>query len=214
MKCSPFAACLALAFAGASLLVEAETEPPGKTPDRIDWTLAPSELTSAAAGRRPITLDDIVSRREPESPRLSPDGRHVAWVVRQGFRDINAYRAALYVRATSGEAPPVKLLEEDAVSGVDWTPDGSAVTFLSARSGSVQLWRVPAGGGAPEIVFSHAPGPEETVERRGYHPGDKTAVGVLAYRFSPSGKQIAFSAPGLPDLEQQRQRGRRGILYD
>ena len=116
--------------------------------------------------------------------------------------------------ATSGGAPPVKRLEEDSLSGLDWTPDGKSITYLSARSGSLQLWRLPADGGAAELVFSHAPGPEETVMRRGYHPGDKTEVGVLSYRFSPSGKQIAFAAPGRSDPEKNKELARRGILYD
>src|SRR5260370_38591441 len=67
----------------------------------------PSEPSSATSGidirgahARPlhsITLDEIVSLREVQQPRLSPDGRRVAFLVRQAFRACNCYRTALYV---------------------------------------------------------------------------------------------------------------------
>ena len=203
-----------VSFLAAALLVA--MRPPGtRAEEKTKPEPSRIEIPSAARrDRHPITLDEIVSRRVPQDPRLSPDGKRAAFLVRQGFRDSNSYRTALFVVGTETGSRPVKLLEEAAISSIGWTPDGRFVTYLSAKSGSVQLWRIAAGGGKPESVFSHAPGPEETVTRRGYNPSDKTEVGVLAYEFSPDGGKIAFSAPGRPDPKKSKAQELKGVLYD
>lgn len=100
---------------------------------------------------RPITLDEIVSFREAHEPRLSPDGKWIAFVVRQAFRDCDCYRSALYVAAAAGGAPR-KLLEEDDISDVQWRPRESAVSYIRSRLGLTQLCQVPVEGGSPEVL--------------------------------------------------------------
>lgn len=164
--------------------------------------------------RHPITLNEIVSHRELGGLSLAPDGTRLAFVVRQGFRDLNAFRAALYVVGTAPGSVPVKLLEEQSTSGLRWTPDGRFLTYLSSKSGTVQLWRVNPATGAAAPVFQHAPGPDHSALRQAYTPSDSTPIGVLSYEWSPDGQQVAFIAPAPPDTAALRAQTRQGVIYD
>ncbi|MBW6979429.1 hypothetical protein KXT74_24710, partial [Salmonella enterica subsp. enterica serovar Weltevreden] len=55
------------------------------------------------------------------------------------------------------------------------SPDGRTVYFLSAKSGSQQLYAVPASGGTPRQVTAFD-------------------ADVGSYRISPDGQRVAFSA--------------------
>lgn len=162
-----------------------------------------------------ITLDEIVSLRTISEPRRSPDGRRVAFLASQGFRDCNCYRTALYVVSTSGRDRPVKLLEESSLSHLRWTPDGRGLSYLSSRGGTVQLWRIDADGGKAQSIFTHLPGDRDTFMRRGWDPTNQSpAAGVLSYEWSPDGRSIAFTATLPTDTALKSHIARTGARYD
>ena len=88
-------------------------------------------------------------------PSWSPHGRRIAYWG--GFGDGSARKALWTVPIDGGR--PTPLLEDSSYNwGPAWAPDGSRLYFLSDRSGSMNLWRLPldeASGtarGAPEPV--------------------------------------------------------------
>jgi len=162
----------------------------------------------------PITLDEIVSFREVKEPKRSPDGSRVAFLVTQAFLGCDCYKTALYVVATSPGSVPLKILEENSLSAIRWTPDGSSITYLSAKGGSQQLWRLDLEHKTAEPVFTHVPGEDQTIRRNGYHPSDTTPVGVFTYEWSPDGTQVAFtSSPAISKSESERF-DKEGVLFD
>lgn len=168
----------------------------------------------SATERHAITLDDIVSFREAREPRRSPDGSRVAFLVDQGFRDCDCNKTALFVVSRSAGSRPVKLLEEASLSSVGWIPSGSQITYLSAKSGSQQLWKVDPASKATELVFTHTPGEDQSIARLGYHPSDTTAVGVATYEWSPDGKRIAFTSSPPIDKSELERLNKQGVLFD
>ncbi|HSR64993.1 MAG TPA: S9 family peptidase, partial [Xanthomonadaceae bacterium] len=78
-------------------------------------------------------------------------------------------------------APPVRLTPEGwNVNSPAFSPDGKTVYFLSGKSGSSQLYALPAAGGTPRQVTD-------------------LPVDVDAFLLSPDGQRIAFSAGVFPD---------------
>jgi dipeptidyl aminopeptidase/acylaminoacyl peptidase len=82
-------------------------------------------------------------------------------------------------------AQPVQLTRGAGSSTAPaWSPSGDALYFLSAQSGSMQLYRMPAAGG-PAVQVSDLP------------------VDIDNFRVSPKGDRVAFSAAvfrDCPDL--------------
>jgi dipeptidyl aminopeptidase/acylaminoacyl peptidase len=164
--------------------------------------------------KRSITLDDMVSLREVHEPRQSPDGRRVAFLVKQAFRQCDCYRTALYVVASEGQSPLRKLAEEDYIANVQWSPDGQFVSYLSSRAGSVQLWRLKPETHRPEMVFVHTPNRDQSAAHAAFQSRYLPASGILDYRWSPDGREIAFIAEPPVDQSFAAAAAKYGFRYD
>ncbi|WP_413675542.1 prolyl oligopeptidase family serine peptidase [Massilia cellulosiltytica] len=110
-------------------------------------------LTGAALGAtaapRGFTVEDLVTMERVGSPAVSPDGGKVVYTVRTTDMGKNRGHTDLYLVDLHAADPTPQRLTSDAASSTDpeWSPSGDAIYFLSARSGSGQVWRVPAAGG-------------------------------------------------------------------
>ena len=59
-----------------------------------------------------------------------------------------------------------------------WSPDGSRLVFMSSRSGSADVWIVPAQGGAPERLTEKTNAPDETRFDASWSPDGRTIAYV------------------------------------
>jgi dipeptidyl aminopeptidase/acylaminoacyl peptidase len=122
-----------------------------------DGTPVPSLLVPPrpvpASDRVPLTAAMLTGGRELSEPRLSPDGRLVAYGVSwQG-------RGALVIQDADGgperiltTEPTPRLGRSDGGGCFDWLPEGSALVY-AARDG--HLWRQPLTGGGPSRITDH-----------------------------------------------------------
>jgi dipeptidyl aminopeptidase/acylaminoacyl peptidase len=109
-------------------------------------------LWGAESGKRPITPEDVVSVRQVDEPVISPDGRFVAFVVYEpadtggssGLRN-----ADIWVVSSDGSNPARKFAFGPKQETMPrWSPDGSALAFLSDRAdGKNQVYTIPTNGG-------------------------------------------------------------------
>ena len=115
-------------------------------------TLAADPPAARPAGAvRPVALDDINRIESPDGPYLSRDGRHLAYIAGK----------QIFVVPTSGGAARAVTAAGSTASSPYWSKDGSALYFLSDRSGSSQLWKLPvsAFGEAQQVTtFEHGLG--------------------------------------------------------
>ncbi len=97
---------------------------------------------------RAITLEDQFAIRAVERPRISPDGKWVAYTVTTTsmVKDEDEQRVWM-VPFGGGEA--IALTSEGVSSGhPEWSPDGKYLAFLSARKGdTTQVWLLNRLGG-------------------------------------------------------------------
>jgi len=143
-----------------------------------------------------VVREDIYALAGTTDPRLSPDGRTIAYVVWGIDRDANAYRSAIHLVPVDGSAPPRQLTageKEDAAPR--WSPDARSLAFVSkAESEKKQLYLIPAEGGEVRRLTDLSEDVKEVV-------------------WSPDGMRLAFSArvpdPAYAESDEKRRAPRR-----
>jgi len=137
-----------------------------------------------------MTPEHVARLKEVTSAVISPDGTQVAYtlaVPRIPFEDENGSSwTELHLADMEGNTRPF-ITGKVNVSGVNWTPDGSRISFLAKRGDDEHncLYAIPVDGGEARRVLSH-----------------ETAIS--AYSWNPDGSQVAFLATGKPDDETKR----------
>jgi dipeptidyl aminopeptidase/acylaminoacyl peptidase len=135
-----------------------------------------------------MTLLDIAELQRLATPRLSPDGRTLAYSITKVDWKLGRPVAHLWRQAIGGE--PVQLTftaggdAPPPIAGVRWSPDGKSILF--ARDG--QLYLISSDGGEPRAVTKHPTQPSSPV-------------------FSPDGGTIYFVATD-PASAEDRERSR------
>jgi dipeptidyl aminopeptidase/acylaminoacyl peptidase len=87
-------------------------------------------------------------------PRISPDGKRVAYVGRPGsFRSDLLFATELHVRDMNGGHDRT-LLEDvpGAISFLEWTPDSQALTYVVEKEGSLNAYRVSLTGSVKAVT--------------------------------------------------------------
>ncbi|HEX7339261.1 MAG TPA: S9 family peptidase [Rhodanobacteraceae bacterium] len=130
-------------------------------------------LAAESPSAHPFNVHDLVMLKRVGDPQLSPDGARVLYTVRRTDYAANKGITAIYEQDLSNkDAKPQRLV--DKASSPRWSRDGSVIYFLSSRSGSSQLWSIPAAGGAA-VQVTHYP------------------VAVNNFKLSPDGVHVAVS---------------------
>ena len=165
-------------------------------------------LPSLAAARG-LDVRDLQKLDRVSSPTLSPDGSTVVFAKRIIDAEVVKASSSLWVRnlLTRDMAPPKRLTPEGwSVNSPSFSPDGRTVYFLSAKSGTQQLYAVPAGGGTPKQLTAFA-------------------LDVAGYKLSPDGTRVLFSTDTFAEckadfactkkkLDDTAARKSTGVVYD
>jgi dipeptidyl aminopeptidase/acylaminoacyl peptidase len=136
-----------------------------------------------AAAARGFEARDLATLNRVSEPTLSPNGRLLVFAKREVAYDANKSSTSLWIEDLFARdaAPPKQLTPAGwNVNSPSFSKDGSTVYFLSAKSGSMQLYAIPAHGGEPRRLTEF--------------PSD-----VGSYKISPDGKRIAFSVEAFVD---------------
>lgn len=123
------------------------------------------------------TIDELIELPQPLEARISPDGAHVAYLVRQPDWKENEYITQIWLISTQGGEARQLTFAKQASAGAHWSPDGQWLAFLSKREGdeNVQIYRISPFGGEAERL---------TELENDAH----------ALKWAPDGSAIAFTA--------------------
>lgn len=116
--------------------------------------------TPAAVLARPMTAEDLATMRRIAAPTVSPDGKWVAYQLRETDLAANKGRMDLWLLdLTKKGATPVKIASAPDKNEHDpkFSADGRHLYYLSNASGSDQIWRVALPSGTPEQVTTLGP---------------------------------------------------------
>jgi dipeptidyl aminopeptidase/acylaminoacyl peptidase len=88
---------------------------------------------------RPPAPEDLARLRIPTEPRLSPDGRLVAFTVKSAAPGHDGYRTAIWLVPTDGSRPARQVtLGAKSDGHPRFSPDGTTLAFLSDRRLTVE----------------------------------------------------------------------------
>ena len=153
----------------------------------IAQTAAEHSPAAAQGSGQPFTVEDLVRLKRLSDPEVSPDGRYVAYVLRETDMEANKGRSNLWLLdLTQKNAQPLRLTNNPANdTSPRWAPDSRTLYFLSSRGGSSQVWRIHTDGGEAIRVTNYP-------------------LDVGALKISPRGDAIAVGMDVLPDCNDLR----------
>ncbi|WP_405223663.1 S9 family peptidase [Lentisalinibacter sediminis] len=153
---------------------------------RVGLAAVAALLTVGLAGTadaQGLTADDLVELKRLSEPAVAPDRSAAAYTLRETDREADRGRTDIWLLPLRGDAVPRRLTNHpENDTSPQWSPDGQRLYFLSARSGSRQVWMMPLDFGEPAQVTDYG-------------------VPVSTFRISPDGAALAFTAAVLPDCE-------------
>lgn len=122
---------------------------------------------------------DLWAMERISNPQVSPDGTMAVFEKKSFDLDENKGTSNLWLARTDGTHLRPLTSHPAGSTHPRWAPDGKSVWLLSARSGSMQVWRIPIDGGEAE-QFTHEP----------------LEVGNLLV--APDGRHIAYTMEVFP----------------
>ncbi|MBI2513970.1 MAG: S9 family peptidase [Opitutae bacterium] len=105
-------------------------------------------LVGVAAEKRPLSLDDMFKFKRVSDPQISPDGRHVVYVVSEVLFAENRTQSDLWIADTTGGNVRALTSTPKNERHPRWSPDGKWIAFESNRAGDdYQVFVLPTDGG-------------------------------------------------------------------
>jgi dipeptidyl aminopeptidase/acylaminoacyl peptidase len=154
---------------------------------------AASNSARSRDGKRLFGTAEALRIARVSSPRISPDGSRVAYLVAENEMEKDKdwkSVSQLWVVPTAGPDTAARQFTrgEKSVSSPAWSPDGKLLAFLmdagDEKDAKPQVWFLYADGGEAWQVT-------------------KNKAGVRAFEFSPDGKTLLLAAASAPTDEEE-----------
>ena len=141
-----------------------------------------------------LSITDYATMPIPSSPRFSPDGKRIVYVVTRADLDRSVYDSNLWMAGVDG-ANVVRLTRSNGNdSDPAWSPDGKQIAFVSDRESRNALWMLDPNGGEP-WKLTHETG------------------SISNFEWSPDSKSIAFVMSDPVSAEQERRKKERDDVH-
>ncbi len=151
-------------------------------------------------GQDKWTAEKIMQYKNIMATHISPDGKHIAYVVRTPLMEgeKSEYNDQIWVAATDGSFDIQYTRGEKSSTAPQFSPDGKKLAFLSNREDDKnQVFVMRMMGGEPEKVTD-------------------SKTGVTSFKWSPDGTRIAFlmTDPDTKEEEKMKKEKTDVILVD
>ena len=98
-------------------------------------------FAAPAFAGRPFTPEELLATRRLDDPQVSPDGKQVAFTVRQKSLELNRDVKDVWLQPLAG-GPARQFTRDGRSEHPRWSPDGKQLLVVSQRAGQeqAQLW--------------------------------------------------------------------------
>ncbi|HGY56874.1 MAG TPA: S9 family peptidase [Caldithrix abyssi] len=104
-------------------------------------------VASLFAGKAPFSIEALYKIKNVGDPRISPDGRRVAFVVTSYILQEGSSNSDIYLIDADGGNLRRMTYYDGADYHPRWSPDGKEILFISSRKNGAQAWLLPVDGG-------------------------------------------------------------------
>jgi dipeptidyl aminopeptidase/acylaminoacyl peptidase len=160
---------------------------------------------AAFAQTHPFSIHDMLAMDRISEPQVSPDGKWVVFTLRKTDLAANRGRTDLWLVGIDGAGLRQLTVNPASDFSPQWARDGKSIWFISTRSGSAQIWRMPVDGGEPEQKTSLP------VDVGGFLLSPDGARLAVTMETFPSCENIACTKTKLDEMESRKASGK---IYD
>ena len=140
-------------------------------------------IPSAAPAAPKMSVKDLLAIKWVGGPSVSPDGRHLAFPIRQANFDKNGNKTHIWRVNSEGKGLRQLTNSPAGESSPAYSPDGKYLAFVSSRKGGApQIWLLPRSGGEARQLT-------------------KMPTGAQGPVWSPDGKHLAFVSSVWPECK-------------
>ncbi|HVG23326.1 MAG TPA: S9 family peptidase [Thermoanaerobaculia bacterium] len=132
-----------------------------------------------------LTIQDYATMPALSTPRWSPDGKRIAYVVSKADLERSAYDSDVWVIDADGRNDRQLTRAKAADFRPRWSPDGKQLAFLSDRDGRNAVWLIDIDGGEARKLI-------------------EPPTAIREFDWSPDGKSIAFTRIDEPTPEEEK----------
>jgi len=98
--------------------------------------------------QRTITVEDLYKLTPTNHPRISPDGKRIAFVVTSIDEHKLDYRSSIWIVPTAGGEAQQFTSGAANAGSPSWSPDGAYIGFFA----NGKLQKISIAGGAPQAM--------------------------------------------------------------
>lgn len=175
--------------------------------------------TTALAAPRAFTIDDALALKAVTDPRISPDGKWVAYVVERNDLEADEKVSRIYMVSIDGAATIAMTGETYSASDPRWSPDGRYLSFIAARDdldeeAGAQVYTLDLRGGEAEAYTNVRQG---VIEHEWAPSGDRLLLAIrdesAAQKAARAAREKGEGEPLLPVVIDRLQFKEDGVGY-
>ncbi|HUQ94550.1 MAG TPA: S9 family peptidase, partial [Bryobacteraceae bacterium] len=139
-------------------------------------------VSCAWGQKEPFSAQALMQLARISEPRMSPDGKLIAFTVEMPDVEKNSKSKQIYTVPVAGGDPVLITRDGSQNLRPRWMPDSKNIVFISNRSGSMQIWMMAPDGSNPRQVINIS----------------TEAAGVSV---APDGKHLVFLSDVYPECK-------------